>query len=899
MKKTIFAVVAAIAAPSLLSAAEFVISGQDTKSVFIRATNRKSGRWFDHGAGKIMQRFGKIITGREVPVIYAAQLGDRNAYDFRIWVGRQPEVDRVIGKRLDALDDDGYIIHAEGRDLYVAGKHWWGSNWAAHDLLERFAGCRWYLDEPQWSRWRELGFVGPGDIIPKAKSVSLPGDTSIVEEPDYKSRWFRRTPYNSFRLRYRDKFHHALRHIVPPSKLFDQHPEYFPEIDGKRSRPKNDEQFQPCVSNPNVTDIVANYCITHFNENPTAGSVSIGMNDSGRFCECKPCLAAAPANFTDKNQRIAWGFFNFYNRVAEKVSSKHPNRRLGCLAYARLRLLPKDSIQLHPMIVPYYTVDSAQFFEPSLARERREGARAWNRVSRQMGVYEYMYGKGFVVPRIYNRYLAANIKNRYEGSADGFYSEAYPNWGLDGPKYWLVSKLLWDTSLDVDQLLNQFYGDMFGRSGDSLSPAAGAMKNYFDFLEETWCTQTLPGRSGNYRWYFDPKHIEIFPPEKCDTAWEHLLRAEQLTMDKDVRKRITYFKTAFQITRILSKRYVAAKHLNASFAEAPDNLAANLPLLSQWQQAGNLASAIEEARNLGFGILSDTGDHDMLDEAPKFDRQPVLPATSIAKALVDNSTSGRRFANHESVFRSVATKVGSNELVQDLTKRGIHYVRRTEQPPNIDGTINPSEWGQPDFDGRFFRYAHIAATSQSLLDSFAPERNRVWTRRHGDEIYFAFDLEQDPSTISATVTEGDTAKWRNPPMVNDDCIVLCFHARGWAMQSIRVNAIGTVTDYQNSGRVDLEITEAKTRRTKTGWQLEMKVNFKRLNIYPAAMKNLDERPEISIARYTRRPNPYKRGEFKVEATTLMPFAATGGSANGGTSPGNMYFRASSRVIVQP
>jgi len=67
----------------------------------------------------------------------------------------------------------------------------------------------------------------------------------------------------------------------------------------------------------------------------------------------------------------------------------------------------------------------------------------------------------------------------------------------------------------------------------------------------------------------------------------------------------------------------------------------------------------------------------------------------------------------------------------------------------------------------------------------------------------------------------------------------------------------------------------------------------------AAIKNLAQRPEISIARYTRRPNPAKRGEFQTSATTLMPFAATGGSTNTGNSPNNMYFRASSRLVVQP
>ena len=53
--------------------------------------------------------------------------------------------------------------------------------------------------------------------------------------------------------------------------------------------------------------------------------------------------------------------------------------------------------------------------------------------------------------------------------------------------------------------------------------------------------------------------------------------------------------------------------------------------------------------------------------------------------------------------------------------------------PVIDGAIGDAEWGEPDFDGRFYRYGYFAHTAQSYLDQFAPERNRIWTKRHGND----------------------------------------------------------------------------------------------------------------------------------------------------------------------
>lgn len=881
---TILAAVACFVIQGRAAEEVFVLSAPGVSSVLIRADNRKSGSWNDHGAGRILQRFGRLITGREIPLQRAREIR-REDYGYRIWVGRQPEVDRVIGERLDRLDDDGYLIHAKGRDLYVAGKFWWGSNWAAYHLLETFAGCRWYLDEPRWNHPTEDGLVGPGDIVPPADQIVLPADTSIAEEPDYKARWFRRTPYHSFRLRYRDKFHHALRRLLPPEQWYDERPEYYPEIDGRRDRPKNANSFQPCVSNPGVLEAIAKHVIRHFDENPEVGTVSLGMNDTSRFCECGPCLAAAPAEIKGKSQRIAWGFFDFYNRVAEKVAARHPTKRLGCLAYARLRLLPKDAITLHPMLVPYLTHDSAQLFESDLAANWRREIDGWNRISERMGIYEYMFGKGFVIPRVYNRFLAEKIRSRYGVAADGFYAEAYPNWGLDGPKYWLVSKLLWDVTLDPNKLLDQFYGDMFGRTNGELSPAARQMKMYFDFLEETWSSQTLKGNRSNYRWYFEPKQLEIFPPETCDRAWEIIQRADRFAETDKIRQRIRFFSTTFNITRIMSRRYAMTQLVNAHMTENPDDVAGDVAMLEKWRTAGDLSAAIDAARQLGFAALSNTGSTDMLAAARDLDRQPVPAANAIVSRLVDSAASGRYASPGE---LRAALNVNS-PLVRDLAERGAVFVSQLAVAPDLDGKIEPAEWGAPDFDGRFFRYAHVAGKSQSLLDSHAPERNRMWTRKHGDHLYFAFELEQDPATIGASVTERDTTRWRNADMVNDDCIVLCFHSPGWAFQSIRVNVNGAIADYQNSDR-EFDVATARVSRTETGWQVEMRVNFKQLNII-TALKN-GGRPELCVARYTRRPDPRNKGHFKAEATTLTPFTSTGGNI-----PAQMRFRTGSRVIL--
>ena len=55
-----------------------------------------------------------------------------------------------------------------------------------------------------------------------------------------------------------------------PSKLGDSHPEWFPEIDGKRKVPHddNDHRWQPCLANPEAAHYAAGVASEYFDKNP-------------------------------------------------------------------------------------------------------------------------------------------------------------------------------------------------------------------------------------------------------------------------------------------------------------------------------------------------------------------------------------------------------------------------------------------------------------------------------------------------------------------------------------------------------------------------------------------------------------------------------------------------------
>lgn len=892
------------------------MAGPAVRAVIVMPDGWKAHVWYDWGAHAVLQRHVRQITGLQLPIVSAGQMNskeNKQSYDVRIWVGQQPEVTRVLGDRLEHLDADGYVLLARGEDVYLAGKNWWGDIWAVYDLLEQYADCRWYLMEPRWWRADEDGEFGPGDLLPKAERIELPAMLDRVEQPDYRSRWFRIAPMHSFRLRQRDLFHHNLVNIMRPSKLFKSDPDLFPIIDGKPWKPRNEYDFQPRISNPRTVQIVAEAARAFFDTHPQAGSFSIGMNDSNRFDNSPATLALAPASVQGEASKIAWAYWDWCNRIAIEVEKTHPDKRLGCLAYAGLSTLPVGSIKLHPMLVPYLTRDSAQLFDAQEVKEFHETVGRWSSLATRMGIYEYMYGGGFVIPRIYNRYLLSNIKNHYGVGVDGFYAEAYPNWGLDGPKYWLASKLLWNSSADPVALESEFHQRMFG-------PAAQVMQRYFQLLEETWCTQSLISTKSNYRWHKDPKQLEIFPPAVCDKAMALLDEAARLATtaqareldtrfagDWTVARRVAFFQTSFSLTDALSRRYHAgqiANNLNEKQGEKQDaSLGEQLTSLEDYLQASKVVSARADAvRALGFSAYNTTGGNE-LDMLNVYDLMPGTAAGQLVMTLTDQALAQNPQATKEKMDHAIDNIVAKTSVLGEMTAqlaldaktRGYLVAEPATVAPVLDGQIEDA-WGSPAFDGHFIlvggnpSYGLLPATRQSQ------EVTRLWLRYDAQYLYVAAHCLQPPADIRTTVTQNDTTHWRDPDMIDDDCIVINLFRPASAFAQVRVNAQGARSDFIGQ-KLDANFTQSAVTRTNDGWMLELKIDRRLMGIdSPEKIEALT----FSVARYVHpSPTADQKKLSPAQASTLAPYPFAQGNIGAGDHAFLMTFRSGSRVLLAP
>ncbi len=954
-----------------------VLVGPGVRTVIIKADSPKDYYYpfesykFPYAGGDAhFKRYGDYIANQNVPVMTAKAFEVENAknpFDVRIWVGLQPKIREVLSEELKKLDDDGFIIKVAGKDVYITGKNIWGTEWAVYDLLEKFAGCRWYAPGPAWFRAKEDGVVGLFQIIPKASSVRIPVGLNILENPSYKMRWMMCNAAQEFRFRYRDKFHHNLigpfipgfptspplpdaetakdptrraahyvdsynkffgdcLKVAPPpvpsddatikdagkfanyyaeyykkqypqfyEKWTQAHLEYFPEINGKRTPPKIDSmhEFQPCIGSPKVFAALVKSASDAFRSGE--GTYSIGMNDSGKCCECALCQAMVPDELKnkmpDKNQRIAYSFFVFYNKLAEELSPKFPDKRLGCLAYAMLSSLPSGLIKLHPMIVPYLTRDSAQLFDKNEVAEFAETVDRWSKMCSRMGIYEYVYGAGFVIPRLYDRYILKNIAARYNVGVDGFYGESGPNWALDGMKYWLISKMLWNNKLEPEELEKDYLENCFG-------PAAGTMRKYFDCLEEAWCTQEevgLKSPRSNYRWMNDSKQLGIFTPEKCDKAWALLDEAEKIiakyqTLQTDpekkeycsmVARRLDFLKKGFNVSRTLACLYDVGKRLEPMLEQKDLNLGEALQPLSMLFRSPTIRKVYEDINSVKeVGILplaAAVGDYNSF--CYHYGRYPGInkmihriTVETVEEALKDGGrdpVKARRDIDgiiKRRAGENVKDKEALSQLCEIVKSTGMLVARHTDTSPLIDGKINSVEWGEPAYAGNFYE-----------VFSLTPDSNRttIWAMEDGQKLYLAFDCESDPDVMGADVRPGEADPGAYPKKAKDDAISIGFPQKGAGFKNFIVNLNGASAS--SMGEVDVKVS-----RSAKNWQVEMAL--------PMNMLNPVQQP-ISISRYarTKKADAKDPNAFETVCSTLMPVSDIGGTVGGGNHPACMAF----------
>lgn len=399
-----------------------------------------------------------------------------------------PQLKRLAGllRRAQELEPEAYLTEAVEGDLYLLGGSPQGVLWAVYGLLHEF-GCRWYMPGPI------------GEVVPTRKTLLLDGSRR-VEAPDFQFRqiwytwggpkdggprfqeWKRRN-----RLAHPYVQHgHNLKPSLPSSASFEERPELYSLVDGKR-RPQ-----QVCTSNPEVVELIAQTVNAFFDKYPEALCYSLCPDDNDDFCECETCEALDTGGFDVDRQKpvVTDRYVTFLNQVAEGIQERHPGKMVSMYAYIN-HSTPPVRTPVSPYVVIFFTTSvycgGHGIGDAHCASRMRMKAdlAEWARVCPNVYIYEYDPVPGNVeLPwPLYGARTREMPVYRAMG-IQGISMESHCSWATLSPNHWVSARGLWDADLSVETLLQDYCRGFFGLPGDDGRHVVEAMSTFYRTLEQ-------------------------------------------------------------------------------------------------------------------------------------------------------------------------------------------------------------------------------------------------------------------------------------------------------------------------------------------------------------------------------------------------------------------------------
>lgn len=498
--------------------------------------------------------------------------------------GNAPALDAL----LSTLDGDGFVIYPQGHTITIAGPTVWGTTNGVHGFLERYAGIRWLMPGPD------------GEDVPQSSDLSA-GKGIVREQPAFGYRvfsplhgkpdngadanqalhvWAQRNRLQGF-YNAPISFHHNMYNLFPVSKFGATHPEFYPN--GQPPAANSIAGWQPCFSNPDTVDAAVEQILSYFRDNPDAQSYSLGINDGNGYCESDPIPV----------------YYDWVNRVVERVLGVHPDKWFGLLAYQSVIRPP--SFPLNPRVIPFLTKDRMAWADPDAKILGHADEESWLQAADQIGYYDYIYGSPYLVPRVYPHQMAETLLHARERGIGSYYAELYPNWG-EGPKAWVASKLLWNPEQDVDALLQEWYERAVGVT------AATYLKQYYEHWELFWTERAihepwfLPGTI--YQNFADPGYLNAVTVEDIALSREWLEAAAAAAETAPQKARATLLLRAFEY-------YEASALSYPRIAERPAGTASALALL---ERSVELFGGRIEMAGKRFALLDDFKSNPVLQQ---------------------------------------------------------------------------------------------------------------------------------------------------------------------------------------------------------------------------------------------------------------------------------------------
>ncbi len=430
-------------------------------------------------AANELQLFIQRVSGCKIPIL---QCDDR-IISPSIILGFHPFYNyNKFQINLKDLGEEGFILFTEGQNIFIIGSNLRGILYGVYTFLEKYLEIKFLW--PQISKIPKNNSI----YIPNLNLKMIPSFTyRFILHPkaldaDYSSKT--KINVNPFLLpKHGTNLGLSIKHmnntfydLVSPEKYFDNNPELFALVDGKRVN----KDGQLCLTNPDTIKISIESVFNWMEEEKNSKIFGIIPMDWLGYCECENCQ-----RINAEEGSTSGSLIYFVNQIAKKVAEKNPQIILLTNAYTITEKPPKNLKPLDNVFIvacnqtpicSVHSIEACQF--NSRFKENLEN---WIKLTPNVLVWYYIVNyKHLIMPFPNILAIPQNLTYFKKIGIKGviFQMELKPGAisEFEELKCYLVSKLLWDTEENwkniVDIFINEYYGQ-----------GSSAIKEYFYTLQ--------------------------------------------------------------------------------------------------------------------------------------------------------------------------------------------------------------------------------------------------------------------------------------------------------------------------------------------------------------------------------------------------------------------------------
>ena len=474
-----------------------------------------------HVAERLQFYLGKV-TGQEIRIVEAP-----SGNGLSLVLGDCELLRNAGVGNVDELPREGYFIIRKGSLIFLAGRDsdtatplngGWNQHYkrgtlnAAMDFLERFADMRFFFPGEM------------GTIIPTGKGVMIPPEIHIVEEPDYsfrriysgRSKWWQESIVEGMNncsvqqvaLRmgtFSIPYTHGLAHVNFMERFNETHPEYFAlKPDGKRyNNPAERHSGQLCFNSGIVKEIYQD-AKAYFQGKPSSergiqswyrvaaeNYYCIMPQDALYWCSCEKCAKLGPVGMSyfkdsEASARINHFLWQMTADIANRLTREGIDGIVTQMPYGVMKPLP--DVELPSNISIQLAVKGID--KPELWEEDKALIRQWHdKVNRPISVWTYPgkhMGKAAMkgIPSTMFHNMGKYLQYMRPYLCGAFIEDETDFELFNHLDYYIYSKVAWNLDLSVEELLADYYSQMYGS-------AAPLMESFFNEMETLWCTKII------------------------------------------------------------------------------------------------------------------------------------------------------------------------------------------------------------------------------------------------------------------------------------------------------------------------------------------------------------------------------------------------------------------------